>query len=146
MANDDLSESSLVEDFESKLAPESHLSSGWEGLLESVNEMERQRQKELQEELERSDKTIFETKDGFASLPSQHPNSVAFQKLLVEQYGKAHQHHVPKIPAKKLFQSKKAKSREARKAKKGEEHQDKLDAKQGRVVKKQRTKNRVKQY
>lgn len=109
-------------------------------LSSELSTMEKKRQEQLAVECQQVAELVATTSDPKAPLPSQGPASLAFQESIFKSVDAKD----AKLSGKKALVSRKEKNRKARQAKKAEDHQDKVSVRKGQVMKKERTKHRVK--
>lgn len=93
------------------------------GLDDCVDEMEAKKRAEVEEEVKDKLRAIRDSKDALGGLPSQSAGSLAFQMQLAKSFKK--QQVATAGELKKEFLSRKKKHKNARTAKKAEEHADK---------------------
>eukprot|EP00456_Euglypha_rotunda_P067618 TRINITY_DN5867_c0_g2_i1.p1 TRINITY_DN5867_c0_g2~~TRINITY_DN5867_c0_g2_i1.p1 ORF type:complete len:120 (+),score=16.31 TRINITY_DN5867_c0_g2_i1:139-498(+) len=105
-----------------------------------LQEMEAQRESEIQEMVNVNNKKIAHESTSFSPLPTQDSTSIAFHSAVVDHFSKKNK----LIPPRKEFMSRKAKRRQSRKSTKAEEHKDKSDTRSTRMVRKKRERRRVK--
>jgi len=111
-------------------------------LENDIADMEAARRAEFESGLAANAALISSEKRGTAALPSQVGDSALFHSMVLKQYGKLH--HLEEVNPKKAFVSRKAKARDARKAKKAEDKADQLAARGGNAIRNKRVKNSAK--
>jgi hypothetical protein len=111
----------------------------FDALEAEIKEMEDEKEKEIQKEVESYQNTIKQTinndKETYSSLPSQAGPSLAFHQAIVQQYQAKNE---LKPTAKQQFLSRKMKRKNARKAKKASDLDDKNEMRNSRKIRKKK--------
>lgn len=111
----------------------------FDALEAEIKEMENQKEKEIQEEVQQYQNviknTISNNNDTYASLPSQAAPSKAFHQAIVQQYQSKTE---LKMKPKQQFMTRKMKRKNARKAKKASDLDDKNEMRASRKMMKKK--------